>query len=103
MCGAGAGIGAGDGECAIAAAGGGGGGDVGVGVGGCRGLPPSDAGLAAGPALLPFFRLRAIKIPAMMMISSNRNSKITTTTATTIHTEKLDFSFPSAFNCWRSE
>src|SRR3954452_22245988 len=98
MCGAGEGIGAGDGEYALAAAGEGVGAGVGVGV--CLGLPPSEAGPLAGPSFFPFLRFFATTIPAMTMISSKMNSKTTTTTATTIHTGKLDFSFPSAFNCW---
>src|SRR5829696_8671298 len=100
MCGAGEGIGDGDGDgdCALAAAGAGVG--DGAGVCGCRGFPPSDAGPLAGPSFFPFLRRFAITMPAMMMIRSNRNSKITTTTTTMIHTGKLDFSFPSAFSCW---
>src|SRR5215213_1480776 len=94
MCGAGEG----DGERGIAAAGAGAG--EGAGVGGCRGLPPSEAGPLAGPAFLLFLRFLAITTPAMMTISRNRNSKTTATITTTIQTGKLDFSFPSAFNCW---
>src|SRR5678816_4575872 len=92
MCGAGEGIGAGDGECALATAGAG----AGTGAGGCRGRPPSEAGPVAGPSFFPFLRFFATTTPAMMIISSSRNSKITTTTTATIHTGKLDFSFPSA-------
>src|SRR4051794_33522777 len=97
MCGAGEGIGAGDGECALAAAGEGVGAGVGVGVG--LGLPPSEAGPLAGPSFFPFLRFFATKTPAMIIINRNRNNKTTTTITMTIHTGKLDFSFPSAFSC----
>src|SRR6185503_11315170 len=104
MCGAGdggggAGDGAGDGECAAAAGAGAG---LGAGVGGYFGLPPSEAGpvAPAGPSCLPFLRLRATTIPMMMMIMSSPSSKTTPTIATTIQTEKFDFSRPSAFACW---